>query len=133
MVDYFDINVILDFIEDDHNDFNSITRYIEGYIDKNMEIRLKQRILKIKKLYYLGNKFKENSEKGKRKGKRYYYFEMIKKAHIDKNIPNVKALIDVARIDFKVNNASRQTIWRLKKELLRIGVSSALLEKLSTP
>ncbi|MFX1570424.1 MAG: hypothetical protein ACFFCV_18840, partial [Promethearchaeota archaeon] len=94
-------------------------------------IKLTKRILDLKRIYSIGKQFEVNQGKGKRKGKRYFYFTAIIEAFNAGRIDNVKALIDFARIDFKINKNSRQTKWRLKKELLEMGIPEDLLRNLS--
>ena len=127
----FYLKDILDFIDNNEDDLSYIFRNIEGYSDNNLEKKLMKRLLRIKKVHLLGKQFKENQNKGKRKGTRFMYFRQIRDAFNEGNIDLVKAFITYARVDFNVNKKSRQTLWRLKKELLEIGVPEEIVLKLN--
>ncbi len=131
MADMFYLKDILDFIDNNEDDLSYIFRNIEGYSDNNLEKKLMKRLLRIKKVHLLGKQFKENQNKGKRKGTRFMYFRQIRDAFNEGNIDLVKAFITYARVDFNVNKKSRQTLWRLKKELLEIGVPEEIVLKLN--
>ena len=122
MADIFYLKDILDFIDNSREDLSYLFRDIEGYSNKELEKKEMKRLLRIKKMYLLGRQFKENHKKGKRKGTRFMYFNQIRDAFNEGKIDLVKALIVYARVDFKVNKKSRQTLWRLKKELLDVGL-----------
>lgn len=132
MADMFYLEDILNFIDDSNDDLSSLFKNIDGYSNLELEKRLAKRILRIKKMYVLGKQFKEN-QKGKRKGKRFMYFQQIKDAFNDGKMELVKAFITYARVDFKVNKVSRQTLWRLKKELLEVGIPEEIVTKLYHP
>ena len=57
MVDFFEIKDILDFIEDSYNDLNLIRRNLEGWTDKNMGLKITNRLLGIKRIHAYGKKF----------------------------------------------------------------------------
>lgn len=128
----FYLEDILKFIDDSTDDLSSLFKNIDGYSSLELEKRLAKRLLRIKKTFLLGSQFKEN-QKGKRKGKRFWYFQQIKDAFNDGKMDLVKAFITYARVDFKVNKVSRQTLWRLKKELLEVGISEEIVMKLYYP
>jgi len=127
MADIFYLKDILDFIDNSREDLSYLFRDIEGYSNKELEKKEMKRLLRIKKRYLLGSQFKENHKKGKRKGTRFMYFNQIRDAFNEGKIDLVKALIVYARVDFKVNKKSRQTLWRLKKELLDIGLPEKIV------
>lgn len=131
MADMFYLKEILDFIDNTYDDINLIFKDIEGYTNKQMEKRLMKRSLRIKANYLLGKEFKENQKKGKRKGTRFMYFRQIRDAFNEGKPDLVEAFITYARVYFKVNHYSRQTIWRLKKELKEVGLSDDLLKQLT--
>lgn len=128
----FYLEDILNFIDDNNDDLSSLFKNIEGYSTPDLEKRLAKRLLRIKKIHLLGSQFKEN-QKGRRKGKRFMYSRQIKDAFNDGKIDLVKALITYARVDFKMSKMSRQTLWRLKKELLEVGISEEIVTKLYHP
>ena len=109
-------------IDNSEDDLSYLFRDIKGYSNKELEKSLMKRLIRIKEQSLLGSQFKENHKKGKRKGTRFYYFQQIRDAFNKGKIDLVKALITYARVDFKVNKKSRQTLWRLKKELLDFGL-----------
>ena len=127
MADIFYLKDILDFIDNSREDLSYLFRDIEGYSNKELEKKEMKRLLRIKKMYLLGRQFKENHKKGKRKGTRFMYFNQIRDAFNEGKIDLVKALIVYARVDFKVNKKSRQTLWRLKKELLEVGLPEKIV------
>lgn len=127
MADMFYLEDILDFIDNSKDDLSYLFRDIKGYSNKELEKRLMKRLIRIKKIHLLGSQFKENHKKGKRKGTRYMYFHQIRDAFNEGKIDLVKALITYARVDFKVNKKSRQTLWRLKKELLDVGLPEKIV------
>jgi len=131
MADIFYLKDILDFIDNSEDDLSYLFRNIEGYSDKDLEKKLMKRLIRIKAKYLLGKEFKENQKKGKRKGTRFMYFNQIRDAFNKGNIDLVKALIVYARVDFKVNKKSRQTLWRLKKELLDVGLPEKIVMDLN--
>jgi len=132
MADMFYLEDILNFIDDSNDDLSSLFKNIDGYSNLELEKRLAKRLLRIKKIYVLGSQFKEN-QKEKRKGKRFMYSRQIKDAFNDGKMELVKALITYARVDFKMSKMSRQTLWRLKKELLDVGISEEIVMKLYYP
>lgn len=127
MVDMFYLKDILDFIDNSEDDLSYLFKDIEGYSNKELEKKLMKRLIRIKRIYLLGSQFKENHKKGKRKGTRFMYFNQIRDAFNEGNIDLVKALIVYARVDFKVNKKSRQTLWRLKKDLLGVGLPEKIV------
>lgn len=131
MADMFYLKEILDFIDNTYDDINLIFKDIQGYTNNEMEKRLMKRLLRIKTNYLLGKGFKENQKKGKRKGTRFMYFRQIRDAFNEGKLDLVEAFITYARVFFKVNHYSRQTIWRLKKELKEVGLSDDLLKQLT--
>ncbi len=131
MADMFYLKDILDFIDNCDDNLSYLFRDIEGYSNNDLEKKLMKRLLRIKKVYLLGIQFKENHKKGKRKGTRFMYFRQIKDAFNEGNIELVEALITYARVDFKVNKKSRQTLWRLKRELLELGIPKEIVMKLN--
>ena len=133
MADMFYLKDILDFIDDSNNNLSSLFRDVKGYSNKELEKKLMKRLIRIKERHLLGSQFKENHKKGKRKGTRYLYFHQIRDAFNEGKMDVVKALITYARVDFKVNKKSRQTLWRLKKELLDVGIPEEIVMKLYYP
>ena len=127
MADMFYLGDILDFIDNSEDDLSYLFRDIKGYSNKELEKELMKRLLRIKKIYLLGTQFKENHKKGKRKGTRFMYFRQIRDAFNEGEINLTKALITYARVDFKINKKSRQTLWRLKKELLDVGLPEEIV------
>ncbi len=130
MADIFYLKDILDFIDNSEDDLSYLFRDIEGYSNNDLEKGLMKRLIRIKKVHTLGSQFKENHNKGKRKGTRFIYFRQIRDAFIEGKGDLVEALITYARVNFKVNKKSRQTLWRLKRELLEIGLPEEVVMKL---
>ena len=127
----FDLENILDFIDNNNDNLSSLFKDIKGYTTKEIEKRNMKRLLKIKRVYLLGKQFQEKQQKGKRKGYRFFYFKEIKRAWKKKEIEYLKAILTYARVHYKLS-ASRTSRWRLKKELQEIGIPNKyliLLEK----
>lgn len=62
-----------------------------------------------------------------------YIFSTNQRCLYKGKIDVIKALITHVRVDFKVNKKPRQTLWRLKKELLGIGLPKKIVMKLYYP
>ena len=133
MADMFYLEDVLDFIDNSADDLSYLFKDGQGYSNEQMEKRNMKRLLRIKAIYLLGKGFKENQKEGRRKGTRFMYFRQIRDAFSEGKMDLVEAFITYARVDFKVNKKSRQTLWRLKKELLELGIPEEIAMKLYHP